>query len=286
MSIKNLEIKNLVCLNREKNKIILENISYKFPLKKITAIIGKPGSGKSLLLKHLNALLIPESGSVTLDDITWSKKRKIKNIKTLRQKTGCVFQFSDKQLFEETVEKDILFSTINYNLDVEKTKLKILEYFEYLSLNKEYLKKSPFELSGGEKKKISIIGSIAHNPDLILFDEIANGLDTESTAKIIKLIKDLSVKFKKTIVFTTNDMNMVKYLADNIIVLKDKKIVKVTTSEELFFNTKLVKKLGLSVPKTIQFLKKLEKNNFDISDLKVFSSENELINKIIRKIKK
>ena len=200
-----------------------------------TGIVGKTGCGKSTLIQHLNGLLIPTSGEVNVDTyvLTTNKKRRTKKLKDLRKKVGVVFQFSENQLFEETILKDVMFGPLNFGAKAEDARKISIECLKKVGIPESYFEKSPFELSGGEKRRVAIAGILAMSPDVLVLDEPTAGLDPTGTKEIMNLFKTINEE-GKTVIFVTHDMSLVLEYATNVIVMKDKEIVKEATPAELF----------------------------------------------------
>lgn len=200
-----------------------------------TGIVGKTGCGKSTLIQHLNGLLIPTSGEVNVDTyvLTSNKKRRTKKLKDLRKKVGVVFQFSENQLFEETILKDVMFGPLNFGAKAEDARKISIECLKKVGIPESYFEKSPFELSGGEKRRVAIAGILAMSPDVLVLDEPTAGLDPTGTKEIMNLFKTINEE-GKTVIFVTHDMSLVLEYATNVIVMKDKEIVKEATPAELF----------------------------------------------------
>lgn len=200
-----------------------------------TGIVGKTGCGKSTLIQHLNGLLIPTSGEVNVDTyvLTSNKKRRTKKLKDLRKKVGVVFQFSENQLFEETILKDVMFGPFNFGAKAEDARKISIECLKKVGIPESYFEKSPFELSGGEKRRVAIAGILAMSPDVLVLDEPTAGLDPTGTKEIMNLFKTINEE-GKTVIFVTHDMSLVLEYATNVIVMKDKEIVKEATPAELF----------------------------------------------------
>lgn len=200
-----------------------------------TGIVGKTGCGKSTLIQHLNGLLIPTSGEVNVDTyvLTNNKKRRTKKLKDLRKKVGVVFQFSENQLFEETILKDVMFGPLNFGAKADDARKISIECLKKVGIPESYFEKSPFELSGGEKRRVAIAGILAMSPDVLVLDEPTAGLDPTGTKEIMNLFKTINEE-GKTVIFVTHDMSLVLEYATNVIVMKDKEIVKEATPAELF----------------------------------------------------
>ena len=248
-------------------KIEVTNLSYsydnkKFAIKDATtkinegefvAIVGHTGSGKSTFIQNLNALLIPTSGKVEVDEFVIEHKLKISNIKQLRKKIGIVFQFPEYQLFEETVEKDILFGPKNFNMDPKEIQHIASDVLYTVGLNDSFLEKSPFELSGGEKRRVAIAGILAFNPDVLIVDEPTAGLDPNSAINMMNLFKKLNQQ-GKTIILVTHNMDHVLEYASRMIVFNNGNILADGKPLELYKNLELIKQIGIDVPNVINLV--------------------------------
>ncbi|GMB10030.1 energy-coupling factor transport system ATP-binding protein [Thermolongibacillus altinsuensis] len=222
------------------------------------AVIGHTGSGKSTLLQHLNGLLQPTKGSVTIGDRTIVGGKKEKNLKPLRKKVGIVFQFPEHQLFEETVEKDICFGPINFGVSEEEAKRKAKECLSLVGLPEEVLTKSPFELSGGQMRRVAIAGVLAMEPEVLVLDEPTAGLDPRGRKEIMDMFARLHQQKQLTIVLVTHSMEDAARYADEIVIMNKGTIVKKGTPEEIFSDVTSLMELGLDVPETVLFKHLLE----------------------------
>lgn len=219
-----IEVKN-ISYSYNNSSFAIKNASTTINENEFLAIVGHTGSGKSTFIQNLNALLIPTSGSVMVDEVEIKDKIKIKNIKELRKKIGIVFQFPEYQLFEETVEKDILFGPKNFDFKEEDLVSLASETLKKVGLDDSYLSKSPFELSGGEKRRVAIAGILAFNPDVLIVDEPTAGLDPIASSKMMDLFKKLHDE-GKTIILVTHQMDHVLKYCNRVIVFKDGEIKK------------------------------------------------------------
>ena len=210
----------------------LFDVNFNIPAGKYTAIIGHTGSGKSTILQHLNALLKPTSGTVTLGDRVVDAETSNKDLKPLRQKVGIVFQFPESQLFEETVEKDIAFGPKNFGASEEEANQLAKETLKIVGLPEEVLHKSPFDLSGGQMRRVAIAGVLAMQPEVLVLDEPTAGLDVEGRLSLHEQIRKLKSQ-GKTIVLASHDMAEVETLCDRIAILNNGKIVFCGTPSEL-----------------------------------------------------
>lgn len=235
-------------------------------------IVGQTGSGKSTLVQMLNGLSMPTSGTVIVDDIsTHLYCKKNKTTKELRKKVGLVFQFPEYQLFEETVIKDVAFGLINYGMAKEEAYEKAKEFILKVGLNETYFERSPFELSGGEKRKVAIAGILALEPQTLVLDEPTAGLDPKSKADLLNLINDLH-KEGKTIILVTHDMTIVRKYASHVILIEKGKKIFDGTPDDFFLDERVCE--IIEVPEVIKFSQKLiEKGiNIDITKVRSISS--------------
>ena len=214
----------------------LKGVSLEIPDNAFAAFIGRTGSGKSTLVQHLNALLLPTSGEVIVDDFhIVNKKHKNKNIKALRKHLSLVFQFPEYQLFEETVEKDVAFGLRNFGVKEQEALEKAHQALLSVGLSEKYFTKSPFELSGGEKRRVAIAGILAIDPDILVLDEPTAGLDVKGARDVMNLVSQMH-KNGKTIIMVTHDMELVMRYCDLVFVLKDGQIAYQGPVKDLFDN--------------------------------------------------
>lgn len=197
----------------------LENISFHIPKRSFVAIIGHTGSGKSTLIQHLNGLLIPTEGKVTIGEYELTKEKKPENMKALRSKVGIVFQYPEHQLFEETVEKDIAFGPKNFGLDDATIEKRIKEVLPKVGLSEELLSRSPFDLSGGQMRRVAIAGVLASKPSVYVLDEPTAGLDPRGQKEIMDMFYELHHEEKATTILVTHNMEDALKYADYIIIL-------------------------------------------------------------------
>ena len=229
------------------------------------AVVGKTGSGKSTLLKHMNGLQIPTDGSIQIFDYTITKKKnKNPKMKKIRKRVGYVFQFPEYQLFEETVLKDIMFAPINFGFTREEAKEKAISIMKLLNIEK-LADKSPFNISGGQMRRVAIAGILSYDPDIILLDEPTRGLDPKGANDIMELFYKLHVETNKTIIMISHDMDIVYKYANRIIVLNDAK--KVYDGDKVkLFETDIYKDNHLTKPEVLKLIDYLnEKLHLNIS---------------------
>jgi len=230
-------------------KRVLHDINFEIEKGSFNCIIGHTGSGKSTLMQHLNALLLPSSGKVTVPGgiISAGVKMKPKAIKGIRQNVGLVFQFPEYQLFEATVLKDIMFGPKNYGASNEEGEEAARKAAEIVGLDEAILENSPFELSGGLMRRVAIAGILAMDPEVIVLDEPTAGLDPRGRKQILEIFVSLQ-KQGKTIIVATHDMDLVAEYADHVIVLRSGKKVLEGTPSEVFGYTDVIKEAGVYLP--------------------------------------
>ena len=250
---------------------VLKDINLNVEEGSYTVIIGKTGSGKSTLIEHINGLLLPTHGEVLVNNVLItnpkSKKEKrelAKKLKVLRQDVAVLFQFSEQQLFETSVLKDIIFAPLNYGISAERAISKAKELIKLVGLDKSYLDKSPFELSGGEMRKVALCGVLALEPKVLILDEPTVALDYKSREEIMTMVKKLKDELNMTIVLISHNMNYVLEYADKVFVLKNGKINFEGTVEELFADEKLLKENSLEQPELLKFYNNLQENNIKL----------------------
>lgn len=226
------------------------------------AIIGHTGSGKSTILQHLNALLKPTEGLVELGDKTINSTTGNKDLKPLRKKVGIVFQFPEAQLFEETVEKDIAFGPKNFGVSEEEALKIAAEVVKTVGLPEEVLKKSPFDLSGGQMRRVAIAGVLAMKPEVLVLDEPTAGLDPKGRLEMMEMFYKLNKEQNMTIVLVTHQMNDVSDYADHVIVIESGNVVKEGSPKEVFSDASWLLEKQLGVPTTLAFVEKLKEKGW------------------------
>jgi len=226
------------------------------------AIIGHTGSGKSTILQHLNALLKPTEGLVELGDKTIDSTTGNKDLKPLRKKVGIVFQFPEAQLFEETVEKDIAFGPKNFGVSEEEALKIAAKVVKTVGLPEEVLKKSPFDLSGGQMRRVAIAGVLAMKPEVLVLDEPTAGLDPKGRLEMMEMFYKLNKEQNMTIVLVTHQMNDVSDYADHVIVIEAGNVVKEGSPKEVFSDASWLSEKQLGVPTTLAFVEKLKEKGW------------------------
>ena len=233
------------------SKMVLGDINATFKEGKITSIMGKSGSGKTTLIELINALIIPTKGNIQVGSKIISKTRKIKNINNLRYKIGLVFQIPEEQFFCKTVKEEIEFGMKYFNKSVKSIQKHISDALIMMGLDDSYLNRNPFTLSSGEMRKVAIASVLAFNPKVIILDEPTIGLDNKSKENLIKIIKLLKNRYKKTIIVVSNDTDLLLKISDHVILLDKGKIVLEGNKYDVFKQD--IEKYSLKRPKIIEF---------------------------------
>lgn len=228
----------------------------------LVGVIGHTGSGKSTLISHFNGLLKPDAGKVLVDgtDI-WKDKETLRNT---RFKVGLCFQYPEYQLFEETVFKDIAFGPKNMKLSEAEVKERVLRAAEFVGVKPEHLDKSPFDLSGGEKRRVAIAGVMSMEPEVLIFDEPAAGLDPQGRRELIKLIKDYREQTGSAVVVVSHSMEDIASLADKVIVMNNSRIEMQGTVDEVYSRGEELRHIGLNIPEITEIFLRLRARGFDV----------------------
>lgn len=265
MSIKIENLTHIYSPNGPFEKKALDNVNIEINDGDFVAIIGHTGSGKSTLIQYMNGLEKATSGKIFIDDIDITAKDV--KLTDIRKKVGLVFQYSEYQLFEETIERDIAFGPTNLKLNEEEIKNRVKKAMEMVGLDYEtYKDKSPFDLSGGQKRRVAIAGVIAMEPKVLILDEPTAGLDPKGRDDILGQIRQLHDKYGITIVLVSHSMEDVAKLAEKVIVMNKGKVVLTGTPKEVFKEVDILEEIGLGVPQVTYLMKELIKKGFDVSD--------------------
>ena len=242
--------------------LALKDVSFEIKDNEFVAIVGETGSGKSTLAQTFNALLVPDQGDVLVGDYLINyKNRKSRKLRGLRQHVGLVFQFPEYQLFEETVEKDVAFGVKNFGVKNEEALERAHAALKQVGLDETYYKRAPFDLSGGEKRKVALAGILAINPDILIFDEPTVGFDPQSSKDLMSLICDFH-KQGKTIIVITHDMDLVNTYAQRAILLEQGQLAFDGSPAELFEFIKGYDRLD--VPAVVKMATKLKEKGMNI----------------------
>ncbi|MFL8712456.1 energy-coupling factor transporter ATPase [Clostridioides sp. GD02377] len=261
----------------------LDDVSFEIKDRDFVGLIGHTGSGKSTLIQHLNGLLKPSSGEIFINDFNITDKNL--NLTEIRKRVGVVFQYPEYQLFEETIDKDIAFGPANLGLEESEIHNRVKASMEAVGLDYEEFKdKSPFELSGGQKRRVAIAGVIAMNPEILILDEPTAGLDPGGRDEIFNLIKDLHEKNNMTIILSSHSMDDMAKLAKTLIVMNHGRIEFMGTPREVFkSNASKLKEIGLDIPQVLELALKLRQKGFNIrEDILTLEEAKQEILKVVR----
>ena len=263
--------------------LAIQDVSIDIPTGTYMAIIGHTGSGKSTILQHLNALLQPTEGTVLIGNREIKAHQKNKNLKDVRQKVGIVFQFPEHQLFEETVEKDIIFGPMNFGVSEQEAKRRARAALPHVGLSEDILEKSPFDLSGGQMRRVAIAGVLAMDPDVIVLDEPTAGLDPRGRKEIMEMFYQLHQERNLSTILVTHSMEDAAKYADQIVIMHQGRVVNKGTPEEIFSAPTELIKMGLDVPEVVRFQLKLEEKTGLKLD-KVYLSIEDLSSAVAKKV--
>lgn len=262
-----IDLKNVSYIYNENSPnelYALRDVNLSIKENEFIGLIGHTGSGKSTLVQLLNGIFMPSRGKVFVDGIDTSENKK--NLKDIRQKVGLVFQYPEYQLFEETVALDIAFGPKNLKLDQKEIDIRVKEAMEEVGLNYEtYKDASPFDISGGQKRRVAIAGVLAMKPEILILDEPTAGLDPRGRSEILSYIKNLHTEKGITIVLVSHSMDDVANLADRVLVMDKGNLILDGSSEEVFKEEDLLKEKGLGLPAVSELFSRLSKKYDDFS---------------------
>lgn len=241
----------------------IRDINVQIEKGELVGIIGHTGSGKSTLIQHFNGLLKGTSGVVELDgkDI-WADKSKIRNV---RFRVGVCFQYPEYQLFEETVYKDIAFGPKNMKLSEEEIDRRVRESLSFVGLDESYMEKSPFDLSGGEKRRVAIAGVMAMKPEVLILDEPSAGLDPKGRETILKMITDYRKTTGSTVLVVSHSMEDISKISSKVLVMNESRLAYYDTVDGVFSHAEDLKNMGLNIPQLTELFLKLKEKGYDVS---------------------
>lgn len=243
----------------------LYDINLEIPDGSLCALIGHTGSGKSTLIQHFNALVKPTSGKIEIDGIDVTDKKA--DLRLIRRTVGLVFQYPEHQLFEETVYKDIAFGPVNMGLDKNEIDKRVRESAALAGLKEKYLERSPFELSGGQKRRAAIAGVLAMQPKVLILDEPTAGLDPKGRDDILNTIKSLHKQNREMIIlFVSHSMEDVAKTAEHVIVMNKGRIEMQGSTAEIFTQTERLRNIGLNVPQITRLCDRLRSAGINLPD--------------------
>lgn len=262
--------------------LALKNVNLNIREGVMTAIVGATGSGKSTLVQQLNALLVPTSGTITIEDKVVYSDRKNKGLKALREKVGLVFQFPEAQLFEETILKDVMFGPLNFNKTQEEAKELAIRALDLVNIDPELFDQSPLDLSGGQKRRVAIAGILALNPDVLVCDEPTAGLDPQGQIQMMSLFETFKKQEGKSVILVTHDLQDVLDYADDVVVMAKGEVIFHDTKEKFFNQDGLLSEIQNVLPKVIQFRQALNQKGFNISES--VTTLDQLVYEIVKEI--
>ena len=265
-------------------KKALDDINLEIQDGEFIGLIGHTGSGKSTLIQHLNALLVPTGGEVLLNgENIYADKSKLKSI---RQRVGLVFQYPEHQLFEMTVYKDVAYGPGNLGLSQEEIDKRVRSAFETVGLGEDIYDKSPFELSGGQKRRAAIAGVLAMEPEVLILDEPTAGLDPKGRDEILDAVKKMHDMRKITVILVSHSMEDVAKLVDRIIVLSKGKTAIVGTPKEVFSQREKLESIGLAAPQISYVFSELYQKGYDVpTDIYTVSDARDVLYKFLKQVK-
>ena len=259
-----IEVKNLTHIYNEglpHESVALEDVSFRIEDGSFVGIIGHTGSGKSTLLQHLNGLLKPDAGTIVIDDITDSHTRML----DVRRKVGLVFQYPEYQLFEETVAKDVAFGPGNLGLSKEEIDARVRESIELVGLDYERIKdQSPFELSGGQRRRVAIAGVLAMKPEVLVLDEPTAGLNPKAHYDILDMVERIHKEEGNITIFVSHNMNDIARMSDQVLVIDRGRLAMDGTPAEVFAREDELKSMGLALPDATEIVSQLRKQGIQL----------------------
>ena len=247
----------------------LDGASVRIPEGKMTAIIGQTGSGKSTFVQHLNGLLVPTAGELEVLGSKILPGMKIKDLKELRRQVGLVFQFPEYQLFEETIGRDIAFGPKNFGVSEEDALEQVKAVLPVVGLDESYLERSPFDLSGGQKRRVAIAGILVLDPEVLVLDEPAAGLDPQGATEMMELFADLNIKAGKTVLLVTHDMEHVLKYCDHVIVMDQGKVAREADVDEFFSHPEWLEAIGIDPPGIVRLQLRLRERGMDLGPIRL-----------------
>lgn len=261
-----VQVKNIFHTYNKGNpdaKIALKDVSFSIHDGEILGVIGHTGSGKSTMLQHLNGLLKPDSGQIIIGDIDITDE-KVK-MTEIRKRVGLVFQYPEYQLFEETVAKDVAFGPKNLGMSDEEIDKTVRKSLEMVGLSyDEIAGRSPFELSGGQKRRVAIAGVIAMNPEVLILDEPTSGLDPHAHMEVLNMIRKIHKESTGIIIFVSHNMRDVANMSDKVLVMDRGSVVAFDTPDEIFKKREMLRNIGLSTTPSAVLFDKLDDRGIHI----------------------
>lgn len=284
MSIK---IKNLTHIYNEGTamaKTAIADINFEINDGEFIGLIGHTGSGKSTLIQHLNALIKPSKGEILLNGVDINAEKS--KLKSIRQRVGLVFQYPEHQLFEMTVYKDVCYGPTNLGLSEAEIDQRAKNALETVGIGEEIYEKSPFELSGGQKRRVAIAGILAMQPEVLILDEPTAGLDPKGRDEILNAIKEMHNRLGIIVILVSHSMEDVARLVDRIVVMHQGKIAAMGTPKEVFGQAKMLESIGLAAPQVSYVMMGLKEKGFDVpQDVYTIDEATEVLYSLLKQVK-
>ena len=284
MSIKINHLTHVYNAGTAFEKVALDDVSLEIKTGEFIGLIGHTGSGKSTLIQHLNGIIQPTSGEILLDGENIHKDKA--KLKEVRRRIGLAFQYPEYQLFEMTVYKDVAFGPTNLQLSEEQIHENVTSALATVGIDSGLYEKSPFELSGGQKRRVAIAGVLAMNPEVLILDEPTAGLDPRGRDEIFDAIRKLHEERGITVILVSHSMEDVAKLVDRIIVMHKGKAAMTGTPKEIFAHPDELEKMGLAAPQISYVFAELKKRGFDVpTDVYTVEDSREALLKLIKQVK-
>lgn len=280
-----IQVKNLTHIYSEGmpyESVALTDVSFEIDKGEFVGVIGHTGSGKSTLIQHLNGLLTPKSGAILIDGVDIAGKNV--KMRDIRRQIGLVFQYPEYQLFEETVHKDVAFGPLNLGLTQEEADERVVEAIGLVGLSYDDIaNRSPFELSGGQKRRVAIAGVIAMKPELLILDEPTAGLDPKAHADILEMIERIHEVQQNSIILVSHNMGDIARLADKVLVMDRGKLALSGTPAEVFREAALLESLGLGLPPSAHLMRELKSRGVPVpADILTIEAAEEELYRILK----
>ena len=284
MSIKINNLTHIYNQGTAMAKTAIDHINLEINDGEFIGLIGHTGSGKSTLIQHLNALIKPSSGEILLNGVDINAEKT--KLKSIRQRVGLVFQYPEHQLFEMTVYKDVCYGPTNLGLSEAEIDQRAKEALETVGIGEEIYEKSPFELSGGQKRRVAIAGILAMHPDVLILDEPTAGLDPKGRDEILNAIKEMHNRLGIIVILVSHSMEDVARLVERIVVMHQGKIVATGTPKEVFGQAKMLESIGLAAPQVSYVMMGLKEKGFNVpQDVYTIDEATEVLYSLLKQVK-
>lgn len=284
MSIQINHLTHIYNPNTTFEKVALDDVNLEIKKGEFVGLIGHTGSGKSTLIQHLNGIISPTSGEILLDGENIHKDKT--KLKEVRRRIGLAFQYPEYQLFEMSIYKDVAFGPTNLKWTEEEIHKSVVNALEMVGIPESMYEKSPFELSGGQKRRVAIAGVLAMNPEVLILDEPTAGLDPKGRDEILAAIKDLHDKRGITVILVSHSMEDVAKLVDRIIVMHKGKAAMQGTPKEIFANVKELEQMGLAAPQVSYVFAALKQKGYDVpTDIYTIEEAKQALYTLLKQVK-